>query len=139
MTGFFWEYFLFYGQARFFYSLAWRHQFYLSKILSASSPGVWDEIRPSVHDDLRPLNWFPYPYFRWWKGATSALGYWPIIRPLSSSFTLSGNSFRLLSLAPRWGYRVQMAWPTFFTFFTGRPKLTYIPYFSFNGQSLAAC
>ena len=27
-------------------ALAWRHRFYLSKILSASSPGVWHEIRP---------------------------------------------------------------------------------------------
>ena len=45
------------------------------------------------------------------------LGFWPIIRPLSYSFTLSGDPFGLLSLPPRWGYGVQIAWPTFFSSF----------------------
>ena len=52
----------------FFTALAWRHQFFLSKIISAFSPGVWHEIRTCVYGGLRPLNLFPYSYFRWRKG-----------------------------------------------------------------------
>ena len=79
------------------------------------------------------------------KGATSALGFWPIPRPLSSSFTLSDDSFGLLySLYPllyQSGHRVQylltfiLTWICYF----GSEEFTYIPYSSFNGQSLAAC
>ena len=49
-----------------------------------------------------------------------------------------GDPFGLLSLSPEWGYGVQIAWPIFFSSFNGRPELTYILYFSFNAQSLAA-
>ena len=41
-----------------------------------ASPGVWREIPPSVHDDLRSKTDFLLPHFRWQKeGATSVLGF----------------------------------------------------------------
>ena len=58
--------------------------------------------------------------------------------PLWDSSQLFG--FYLLPSPVRWfewGHGVQIAWPTFFSSFNGRPKLTYILYLSFNGQSLA--
>ena len=72
-----------------------------------ASPGVWHEIHPiclrrhlssklfftrnlagdSVHRDLFSKTNILYPYFRWPKeGATSVLGFWPIISLLSSFF-----------------------------------------------------
>ena len=64
---------------------------------SASSLGVWHEIRSSVRGDtcLQKTD-FLIPISADEKGATSVLEYWPIIRPLSSSFTLPGDSFGLL-------------------------------------------
>ena len=50
------------GAGGFIYiALAWRHRFFLSKILSASSPGVRHDISPSVQRDISLQN---IPYFR---------------------------------------------------------------------------
>ena len=174
MTGPFWEYFLFYGLAGFFLQLGLKESvIYMSQILSAfpwnfggsfnsshhincltenpgstSSPGVWHEIRSSVYGDLRPQkNYIFHSYFHWRKKLLPFLGFWPIIRPLSSSFALSSDSFGLLY------------WPLYIPFFIhpvreGKhllafiltwicyfvcEELTYSSYYSFNGQSLAAC
>ena len=98
--------------------------FLVQELYFASSPGVWHEIRPSVHGDLRSKTDFLIPISADEKGATSALGYWPIIRPLSSSFTLLGDSFRLLyvTIPPSLSIRSQSAnicwlsfWPGFVT------------------------
>ena len=40
----------------------------VQELYVASSPGVWHEIRPSVHGDHCLQNWFSYPYFCWRKG-----------------------------------------------------------------------
>ena len=60
-------------------ALAWRHRFFLSKILSASSPGVWHKIRPICSPQHLSSKLIE-------EDATSAWGFWPIISPLSSSF-----------------------------------------------------
>ena len=98
-----------------------------SVILSKSSisllhPEFWHEIRPSVHGDLRPLNWFLSFYFRWrMKKATSVFRVWPIIRPLSPSFTLSGDSFGLLyvPIPPSLSIQSQNANICWFSFWPG--------------------
>ena len=86
----------------------------------------------SIHRELCPKTDFLIPFFRWRKkGAISALGFISLFLPFP------GDSLGLLSLSPEWGYRVQIAWPTFFSSFNGQPKLTYIHYLLFNGQTLA--
>ena len=95
-------------------ALAWRHRFFLSKILfrfppgdfggsfnisyhfnycptnlgSGALPGVWHEIYPHLFTTTSLFKTdFLLHYFRWWKeGATSILWFWPIISLLSASF-----------------------------------------------------
>ena len=131
-------------------ALVWRHRYFLSKILFrffTRSLGM--RLALSVHDDISLENWF-FSYFCWRKkvplpleGSGQSLAFFlpfPGHRVRTSvGFQSVGDPFGLLSLSPEWGYRVQIAWPIFFHAFNGRPKLTYILYFSFNGQSLAAC
>ena len=107
----------------------------LSKILSAFPRNFGDSFNTSYHancyletrlcffarslaSDPRPLtatsflkNDFLIPISADEKGATSALGLWPIIWPLSSSFTLSGDSFGLLyvPIPPSLSIRLQRA------------------------------
>ena len=109
----------------FFSALAWRHQFFLSKILSAFSPGVWHEIRPCVHGGLRPLNWFPYPYFRWWKGSYFR-------------FRVLANHLASFSNHPVTECKHLLAFILTWICY-GHQELTYIPIPLFNSQSLAAC
>ena len=117
-TGFFWEYFLFYGLAGFFTALAWRHQFLLSKILSAFSPGVWHETRPCVHGGCRPLNWYSLSLFPLTKkGTTSALEYWPIIRPFSLTIRSQNANIWWLSFWPGFVTSAASNWPTFLFLF----------------------
>ena len=75
------------------------------------------------------------------------LGFQPIIRPLSPSFTLTGDFFGLLywpQYIPFFIHRVTeckhllafiLTWICYF----GREELNYSSYSSFNSQSLAAC
>ena len=131
-------------------ALAWRHRFFfLSKILSAfftwslgirscihswrphlqnsSSPGVWHET-PFTATSV-PKTDFLYPYFCWRnEGATSVLGFWPIVSLLSSS--LSGDCFGLLYVQyiPSLSIRSQSANICWFPFWSGfvTSGLTYI-------------
>ena len=90
LTGYFGEYFLFYGQAKFYIYIvvAWRHRSFLSKILFrffTRSLGMRLHPPPSVHDDISLQNWFSFsPISADEEGATSALGFWPIISLFSS-------------------------------------------------------
>ena len=139
LTGSFGEYFLFYGLAKFYIyiALAWRHRYFLSKILFrffTRSLGM--RPAPSVHDDISPLNWYSLPLFLLTEeGATSALGFRPII---SLFLPFPGDSLGLLSLSP--GHRVQtsvgfisdldlLLWPK---------GINLDSYSSLNGHSLAA-
>ena len=132
-------------------SLAWRPTF-LSKILSAFFiRSLGPRFAPSVHGDISLQNWFSYSlfpldekwgYFRFKILANHLAFFLPFPGHRLQTcvgFHSVGNPFGLLSLSPEGGYRVQRAWPIFFSSFNGRLKLTYILYFSFNGQSLAAC
>ena len=50
-------------------------------------PELGTRFAPSVHDDISLQNWYSLPLFPLTKeGATSTLGFWTIISPLSSSF-----------------------------------------------------
>ena len=150
MTGSFWEYFLFYGLAGFY--IGWLEGIVipLSKILSTFPRNFGDSFNISGHSNscpetrlcffARSLSWdwpvrsrrppsskldflslFPLTL----RVLLPFLGFWPIIRPLSSSFILSGDSFRLLSLSsisPSLSIRSQSAnicwlsfWPEFVT------------------------
>ena len=119
LTGSFGEYFLFYGLAEFYIyiyvyiyiALAWRHRYCLSKILSDPPPDgdFGGSFNISYHFNYCPAN----------PGSGFSPGVWHEIRPI---YSLRHLSSKLI----------------FFSSFNGRPKFTYIPYFSFNGQSLAA-
>ena len=119
----------------------------VQKLGSASSPRVWHHMpvfsRRPLSSKLNSLSLF----LQMKRVLHPLLGFRPIIRSLSPSFTLSGDSFGLLY------------WPLYTPFFThpvteskhllafiltwicyfGREELTYSPYSSFNGQSLTAC
>ena len=112
--------FLFYGLTEFmlFLVLAWRYGFfYLSKILSAFFTRSLGMGLASSHDGLIFKTNFRLPYFRWREdGATSVLGFWPIISLLFLPFP---------------GYWVQTSVsfhsdPHFLLSPTGREELTYI-------------
>ena len=126
LMGSFGEYFLFYGLANLFIALAWRHRFLLSKILSASLPGVWREILPhlftrtSLFKTLlypefgmrlrspRPLfqDWFSLPLFPQTERRCH-FHFRVLANRFASIFLLplSGDSLGPLSLSP--GHRVQ--------------------------------
>ena len=109
--------------------LAWRHRYYLFKILSASSPGVWHEIPPICSPrHLSSKLIFLFPISAWRKrvlfplydsSQSSSLFLLPCGHRMQTSvgFHSVGDPFGLLSLSPEWDYGVQIAWPTFFTFF----------------------
>ena len=150
MTGSFEEYFLFHGLAKFYIyiALTWRHWYFLSKILFHFFPrSLGMRLTPSVHDDIS-LFLFPvsadekggYFCFRILANHLAFFLPFPGHRVQTSvGFHSVGDLFGLLSLSPKWGYGVQIAWPIFFSSINGHPKLTYILYFSFNSQSLGAC
>ena len=157
-----------YGLAGFLYSLAWRHR--LSPCLrffplfpgisatvsihlitpsavlkpgSASSPGVWHHIPVLSRRPLSSKLIFFIPISADKKGATSALGFWPIVRPPSSSCQAIHSDY-YMSLYPLLypsGRRVQhlLAFILIWICYFGREELTYIPYSSFNCKSLTAC
>ena len=100
----------------------------------------------------RPLfqNWFSLPLFPLTEeGATSTLGSRPIINlffsflghrvQTSVGFHSIGDPFGPLSLFTRLRLQGTDSLTQFLSSFNGRPKLTYILYLSFYGQSLAAC
>ena len=154
------------------YSLAWRHRlsscprFFLLfpgvsatvsihlvtptvvlKLGSVSSPGVWHQITcPLTAISVLKLNsLFLFPLTK--RVLLPALGFWPIIWPLSSSspcqairsgyytdFCMSPfPSTRLQSVSSSW----LSFWPGFVASFNRQAEeLTYIRYSSFKGQSL---
>ena len=139
LAGSFWEYFLFYGLAG-FYIARLECVCHLVQELSSSSPGVLATVFTHLVTPtavLKLIFFIPISadgkrcYFRFRVLANHLASFF--------FFPLSGDSLGLLSLSPGRGYGVQIAWPAFFSSFDGRPKLTCIPYSSFNGQSLAAC
>ena len=104
-------------------ALAWRHRFSLSKILH---PEFGTRFVPSVHLDISLQNWYSLPLFPLTEeGATSALEFWPIVSPLSSSspgrffrttisFTRSQNANILrLSFWPGFVTSTARNWPRF--------------------------
>ena len=126
------EYFLFYGLTDFmlFLVLAWRYGFFfLSRILSAFFTRSLGMRLASSHDDLIFKNWFSYSRFPLTEGG----GYFRfgiLANHLASMFflPLSGDPVRSRSTD---------SLTHIFSSFNGQPKLTYILYLSFNGQSLA--
>ena len=154
LMGSFREYFLFYGLAKFYIyiALAWRHRSLLSKILfrffTRSLAMRLTPICSRRHLSSKLIFLFPISadekggYFRFRILANHLAFFLPFPghrMQTSVGFHSVGDPFGLLSLSPEWGYGVQIAWPIFFSSVNGRLKLTYILYFSFNGQSLAAC
>ena len=143
MTGSFGEYFLFYGLTEFYiFIMLWLEGIGPScpRFFPLSSPGVLASDPASFHGDLIfKKTDFLLPYFHWWnKGATSVLGFWPIISLLSSS--LSGDCFGLLYVQyiTSLSIRSQSAnicwssfWPTFFTFSDRLAKVDLHYYSSF--------
>ena len=109
LTGSFREYFPFYRLANFYIyiALAWRHRFFLSKILFRFftwSLGI--RLAPSVHDDISLQNWFSFTLFPLTERRCHFR-----FRVLANHFAyifflpLSGDSLGLLSLSP--GHRMQ--------------------------------
>ena len=121
MTGSFWEYFLFYRQARFFFT-AWLEGISSLLVQDSFFHFFTQSLGHSVHTSCHP-NCCPKTDFFLSISADEEKSYFRFFRvlanhqPLSPSFTLSDDSFGLLSLPPGGGYGVQIAWPTFFTFF----------------------
>ena len=110
-------------------ALSWRHRSTCPRFFSFSSPVIsavvsvylitsttvpqipvlvlrpefGTRFAPSVHDDISLRNWYSLPLFMLTEeGATSALGFWPLI---SLFLSFPGDSLGLLSLSP--GHRVQ--------------------------------
>ena len=140
-TGFFWVYFLFYGLAGYFYSLAWRHQlsscprFYFA---SSTQSLAWDSpVRSRRPPSTKLISLFLFPLT---KRATSVFR---VLANHSASFsfphpvrrfvrtTISSTRVRLqstdsLTYSHYFLQQAGRSWPTFL-----------IP--PFNGQTLAAC
>ena len=84
-------------------------------------PEFWHQINTSFHGDFHPKNWNSFSLFPLMKRALlPALGFWPIIWPLSSSSTSPCHAIHSgyytdlcipFSVQPTWGYGVQIAWP----------------------------
>ena len=127
---------------------------------SGASPGVWHEIRPicsrrhlssklffarsltwdSVHPDHCSKTDFLLPYFRWRKeGATSVLGFWPIISLLSSSFPCQSILSDHYLFHPVTEWKHLLAFILTWICYMGREELTYITISLFSGQPLTAC
>ena len=133
------------------HSSAWGVCYSCPELYFASSPRVWHEICPICsrqHLSSKLIFLFPistdekggYFCFRILANHLAFFLPFPGHRVQTSvGFHSVGDPFRLLSLSPEWGYGVQIAWLIFFSSFNGQPKLTYILYFSFSGQSLAVC
>ena len=123
-------------------ALAWRHRFFLSKILSASSPGVWHEIRPicSPRHRSSKLIFFhpisaggkkvPLPFY----GSGQSFRFFLLpCQAIASDYYMSSISLLYPS-----GHRVQTSVgfhsdPHSLLSPTGRPKLTYITIPLFSG------
>ena len=131
-------------------ALAWRHRFFLSKILFRFFTRSLDmRLAPSVHDNISLQNWFSLSLFPLTKKgcyfcfrilANHLAFFLPFTGhrvQTSVVFHSVGDPFGLLSLSPNWGYGVQIAWPTFFIFSDRLAEVD--QHSSFNGHSLAAC
>ena len=101
-----------------------------------------DSVNTSCHTNCCPKTDILYSYFHWRKKATSVFRV--LANHLASFFCQAIHSDYYMSLYPLLypsGHRMQhflafiLTWICYF----GREELTYIPYSSFNGQSLAAC
>ena len=107
---------------------------------------LWHEICTSFHGDLRPkkLNsLFLFPLTK--RVLLPALGFWPIIWPLLLHPVMQFIRTTIrTSMSPSLSTRLQSVssswlsfWPGFVASFNRQAEeLTYIPYSSFNGQSL---
>ena len=146
MTGSFWEYFLFYGLAGFY--IAWLECVcnLVQELYFASSPGVWHEIRPCVHGDLRSQNWFPYSYFRWRKGGyfrfrvlANHLDPFFFIHPVRRFLRTTIFPYTHFFIHPVTECKHLLAFILTRICYFGREELTYIPNSSSNGQSVAVC
>ena len=148
MTGFFWEYFLFYVLAGFWTAWLEGTGYLLVQNSFHFSPEFWHESRMSFHDDLCPKNWYSLSLFPLMKRVLlPALGFWPIIWPLSSSslcLAIRSGYYTDLCMSPSPSMQLQSVssswlsfWPEFVASFNRQAEeLTYIPYSSFNDQSL---
>ena len=128
MTGFFLRVFSLLWASEIFFFPAWLEG--INSLLVQDSffrfftRSLGHSVHTSCHPSCYPKTDFLIPISADEKGATSALEYWPIIWPLSSSFTLSGNSFGLLyvHIPPSLSIQAQSAnicwlsfWPGFVT------------------------
>ena len=147
LTGSFGEYFLFYGLAKFFIyiALAWRHRYFLSKILfrfftwslasdptsshgdlifkNSSSPGVWHETLFTATSVLKLIFLFPI--------STYEKGSYFRFRILANHYP-----FFFLSLVTECKHLLTfiLTW----IYYLGHEELTYITIPLFNGQPLTA-
>ena len=112
---------------------------------SASSPGVWHQIpRPlTVTSVLKTKFFIPISadeksYFRF-EGSGQSFGLFLLPSPCQAIH--SDYYMSLYPLLCPSGHRMQHPLAFFLTWicYFGREELTYIPYSSFNGQSLAVC
>ena len=146
--------FSFTGWRNFIYiyiALAWRHRTFLSKILSAFFiRSLGTRFNPSVHGDISLQNWFSYSlfpldekgyYFRFMILSNHlASFFFPAVTECKHllAFILSAIRSDYDLFHPRKVTEYREPDPHSLLSPTGRPKLTNILYFSFNGQSLAA-
>ena len=160
MTDSFWEYFLFYRLAGFFYSLAWRHQLSSCPRFFPLFPGILATV--SIHLILPPAVLKPWLcFFAWsltwdspvcsrqppsWK--LNSLYLFPLTKkvllPLPSPCQAIHSNCYLYPVYPFFIHLVTeckhlLAFILTRICYFGCEELTYIPYSSFNGESLAAC
>ena len=107
-------------------ALAWSHRYSLSKILSAFfTRSIGMRLAPSVHGDIYLPNWYSLPLFpQTEEGATSALGFWPIISPLSSSFPCQAILQDYYLFHPVTECRHLLAFILTWIYYFGREELT---------------
>ena len=104
-------------------------------------------VHTSCHTNCCPkTNWFPYSYFRWRKGCyfrfrvlANHLASFFFLHPVKRFIRTTICPYTPFFIHPVTECKHLLAFILIWICYFGREELTYIPYSSFNGQSLAAC